>query len=79
MVVSRRFLSSSGVSIRADQFVSTGQKQKQQQAENAEGGAAKKKKVTAAQLRVQRGSSLHLRTAELDLTGIYLQTYKNSP
>ncbi|KAH8694242.1 putative NEDD8 conjugating enzyme [Talaromyces proteolyticus] len=29
-------------------------KQKQQQAENAEGGAAKKKKVTAAQLRVQR-------------------------
>ncbi|RAO73249.1 uncharacterized protein BHQ10_009261 [Talaromyces amestolkiae] len=29
-------------------------KQKQQQAENADGGAAKKKKVTAAQLRVQR-------------------------
>jgi ubiquitin-conjugating enzyme E2 M len=32
------------------------QKQKQQQAENAEGAAGKKKKkVTAAQLRVQRG------------------------
>lgn len=32
------------------------QKQKQQQAENAEGAAGKKKKkVTSAQLRVQRG------------------------
>lgn len=35
------------------------QKQKQQQAENAEGAdGKKKKKVTAAQLRVQRGISL---------------------
>jgi hypothetical protein len=39
-----------------DQKLTSKQKQKQQQAENADGGAAKKKKVTAAQLRVQRGN-----------------------
>lgn len=36
---------------------SSSQKQKQQAAANAEGAGPKKKKVTAAQLRVQKGTS----------------------
>ncbi|QKX57545.1 uncharacterized protein TRUGW13939_04662 [Talaromyces rugulosus] len=46
-------------------------KQKQQQAENAEGGAAKKKKVTAAQLRVQRDLQ------ELSLGSTMTMTFPN--
>jgi hypothetical protein len=60
------------------------QKQKQQQAENAEGKGPKKKKVTAAQLRVQRGivylvfpGNRSFQTLLLIPTP--LQTSKNSP
>ena len=43
----------------AESFLTVPKKQEQQKAANAEGGA-KKKKVTAAQLRVQKGKPLRV-------------------